>query len=60
MSRGSASKTDKAILTYTHKEEQMHIRQKDNGCQQECELMCFYGTDPQCDEWHEGIIKKWD
>lgn len=38
----------------------MHIRQKDNGCQQECELMSFYGTDPQCDEWHEGIIKKWD
>lgn len=46
-------------MTYTHKKEQIHIGQKDNGCQQTCELMCLYGTGPQCDEQHEGIIKKW-
>lgn len=37
----------------------MHIGQKDNGCQQACELMCLYGTGPQCNEQHERIIKKW-
>lgn len=47
-----------AIQTRQNKE-QMHIGKKDNGCQQACELMRLYGTGPQCDEQHEGIIKKW-